>query len=654
MRTTPVLALVIALVVPAIGWAQGTNLALDVGLTLSGTKLQVEVAHNNWNRSKPRPVEFYLDGERIGQRSIPGGTTTQRFEEVTLEAGDHKLTLVASTGVVEASFRTLPGWLSLLPPLLAIALALITREVLVSLFLGVVSGALIYTGFVPTTAIARTIDRYLVQAMADGDHASIVIFTTLLGGMVALITKSGGTAGVIERLKPYATSARRGQLATWAMGLTVFFDDYANTLIVGPTMRPITDRLKISREKLAYIVDSTAAPVVCLIPISTWVGFEIGLVGDAFRGLGLQLDAYTSFLRSIPYRFYPIFAIFTVAMVAWTGRDFGPMRRAEQRARTEGKVLDDNATPMADYTGEDMLPKDGTPSRAINAVLPILTVVVVTVIGLYRSGAADQERAAGTGTFAWLQQVLENANSYHALLWASLASVIVALVLPVAQRILRLAEAVEAMVAGFKAMMMALIVLLLAWSLGAVCSDLRTADYLVGLSGGLLSPSLVPALTFLLAAGIAFATGAAWGAMGILTPLVIPIAHNLMIQSGMRVDEPTYVALLSATIAAVLSGAVWGDHCSPISDTTILSSMASGCDHIAHVRTQLPYALTVGGVAVVIGNLAAGFGVRPWISLPLGMAIIAVLVTGLGRRQEARTQEARTQEAGTQEADSAG
>lgn len=614
------------LLAPAALWAQGSTLSLDTALSLSGTPLVVEVNLEGWPHQEPRTVDFILDGERIGRRGVPGGVSSQKFDDVILTGGNHTVRVISATVEAETTFRALPGWLSLVPPLLAIILALITRDVLVSLFLGVLSGAFVFAGFAPTTAIARTVDRYIVGALADTDHASIIVFTALLGGMVGLITKSGGTQGVIARLTGFATNARRGQLATWFMGLTVFFDDYANTLIVGPTMRPITDRLRISREKLAYIVDSTAAPVVCLIPISTWVGFEIGLIGDAFSNLGLPMDAYTSFIRSIPYRFYPLLAVVTVALVAWSGRDLGAMYRAEVRARRDGKVLDDDAKPIADYANAAMLPEEGTPKRARNAILPILTVVLVTIIGLYRSGASGLARAEGTSTGEWIRQVLENANSYQALLWASLSGALLALLLPLGQRIFSLEDGIKAMVEGFKSMIMALIVLTLAWSLGAVCGDLRTADFLVSLTSDVLSPALVPLLTFLIAAAVAFATGASWGAMGILTPLVIPICHNLMAQAGTEIGGTTYMAVMSATIASVLSGAVWGDHCSPISDTTILSSMATGCDHIAHVRTQLPYALTVGGLAALLGCLPAGFGVVPWLSLATAFAIIVAII----------------------------
>ena len=472
----------------------------------------------------------------------------------------------------------------------------------------------------------------------DADRLAIIIFTCFLGGMVGLITKSGGTHGVIELLTPYATSPRRGQLATAAMGMLIFFDDYANTLIVGPTMRPITDRLKISREKLAYIVDSTAAPVVCLFPISTWVGFELGLIGEAFKGIGLEVDPYTTFISSIPYRFYPIFALTLVITLALSRLDFGPMRWAERRARTTGQVLAPDARPIADYSTEEVEPPADAPKRAINALLPIVTVVLMTLVGIYRTGvngiadAGIDTSAMSTDTF--LRTVLENANSYHALLWASLSGMVMALLLIVSQRILPLDMAIRSMFAGIKAMLMALMVLTLAWSLSDVCGGLDTAQFLVGLTQHSLSPVFLPVLTFVLSAAVAFATGSSWGTMGILEPLVIPIAHQLCIGAGMEVWGGSYQALMLATIASVLTGSVWGDHCSPISDTTILSSMATGCDHIAHVRTQLPYALSLGILAILASSLSVGMGLSPWIFVFLGIFIIVAVVLLLGKRQK--------------------
>ncbi len=531
-----------------------------------------------------------------------------------------------------------PGWLSLVPPILAISLALITRDVLVSLFLGVFGGALIVYDWNPLVAFARTIDHFIVEQIADSDHAALLLFTVLLGGMIGLITKSGGTHGIVARLAPFATSARRGQLAAWVMGVVIFFDDYANTLIVGPTMRPITDKLRISREKLAYVVDSTAAPVVCLFPISTWVGFEIGLINDAFEALGLPFSAYTAFVASIPYRFYAFFALVLGFTIAASRYDFGPMRAAERRARETGAVLAEDARPIADYGSREVEPDADVPKRARNALIPIATVIVFTLVGLYVTGrgAVDEADLAGLSTLGQLREIFGNANSFQALMWASLLAVIVALVLPLTQRIVKVHEAMSAMVGGFKAMIMAFAVLILAWALGAVCGELKTADYLVSLTEGVVQPGWLPAIIFVLSAVIAFATGSSWGTMSILEPLVIPICHNLATGAGHDIASDTYWTYMVSSIASVLAGSVWGDHCSPISDTTILSSMATGCDHIAHVRTQLPYALGAGLVGLVLGNFATAQGLSPWIALLLGTVLIVGFVVGYGRWREGR------------------
>ena len=316
------------------------SLAIEVdGATLRGgdIHLEVTVAHV----AAPVPVRFLVDSREVARHELDNGT-----HEVTLAdaapRGTAEATITAAIadgpGAIRAPIQAqvttggIPGWLSIVPPLLAIGLALIFRDVLVSLFLGIFSGALILTGWHPISAFARSIDSFIAPSLANPDQAKILIFSTLLGGMVGVISKSGGTRGVVERLTSFASTARRGQLATWIMGVAVFFDDYANTLIVGSTMRPITDRLRVSREKLAYIVDSTAAPVASVVPISTWIGFEIGLIGTAFADLGLHFNPYTTFVATIPFRFYPIFALVLGFTIASTGRDFGPMLRAERRA----------------------------------------------------------------------------------------------------------------------------------------------------------------------------------------------------------------------------------------------------------------------------------------------------------------------------------
>jgi Na+/H+ antiporter NhaC len=507
-----------------------------------------------------------------------------------------------------------------------IGLALVFRDVVISLFLGVFTGALILAGGNPLTAFGRSIDGFILPALADADHATIVIFSLLLGGMVGVLNRSGGSRGIVQRLLPWATDPRRGQLATWTLGILIFFDDYANTLIVGSTMRPITDRLKISREKLAYMVDSTAAPVASVVPISTWIGFEIGLIATALTSLGLDFSAYNVFLASIPYRFYPIFALVLGFTVAATGRDRGPMLAAELRTATTGQVVAPGDTPLSGEQNDALEPPDGIRARARNAVLPVLTVIGVTLWGLFVTGAAAVEQTAGMRTLDWLREVFAASNSFSALLWASLAGVSVAVALAVAQRILTLGQSMAAMLEGMKSMFLAMIVLVLAWSIGAACEALGTSEYLVGITEGVLQPALFPALVFVLSAAIAFATGTSWGAMGILMPLVVPVVHGLSLAAGQQPGDPLYWTHLIGTVSSVLAGTVWGDHCSPISDTTILSSMASGSDHIAHVRTQLPYALGIGLLGLLIGDVPTAYGLPPWVSLLVGTAVILLAV----------------------------
>ena len=615
--------LVLVLFLPAAFAAAEPQLSVSAPTTLTGLLVELEVT---LSEGGSRPAKVFVDGREIGSPTLTAGANALSFEDLDLGAGSHEVVVTSGTLAAEARLRLIPGWLSVLPPLLAIGLALITRDVLISLFLGIFGGALILYDWNPFVAFGRSIDTFVTPAVAVPSQASLLVFTILLGGMVGLVTKNGGTHGIIERLKPYATNPRRGQLATWALGVLVFFDDYANTLIVGPTMRPITDKLKVSREKLAYIVDSTAAPVVCLFPISTWVGFEIGLISAAFQQLELPYDAYTFFVQTIPFRFYPIFALVMVAAIAASRFDFGPMRKAEQRARDHGLVLAEDAAPIADYGSKEVEPPPDIPKRAINAILPIVTVVAVTVLGIYLTGS----EGAGEGERS-IRSILANADSLKALLWASLAGMLVALILPLAQKLLPIREAMEAMVAGFKAMFMALVVLVLAWSLSAVCNQLHTADYLVGVISGNVSPAWLPALTFILSAATAFATGSSWGTMGILEPLVIPICHSLSLAAGHEIGSETYTLYMLASIASVLAGSIWGDHCSPISDTTILSSMATGCDHIAHVRTQLPYALSIGALGLLVGSIPVGFGLPVWISVVAGIFLVIGGVVGLGR-----------------------
>ncbi len=530
-----------------------------------------------------------------------------------------------------AQTRSIPGWLSILPPLIAIGLALIFKRVIPALFLGVWIGAWIATGLTFLglwTSLLASFGTYVQDAMIEPSHVSIILFSLMIGGMVGIIRKNGGTHGIVNSLIDWAKTPRRGQLSTAALGIVIFFDDYANTLIVGNTMRSITDKLRISREKLAYIVDSTAAPVASLALVTTWIGFEVSLINEALNTIGgLQLSGYGVFLESILYRFYPWMALLFVFAIVFTDREFGPMLKAERRARTTGKVLGDDAqVDEAAVEGEMLTPKEGKPQRAFNAVIPV-TVLVVGVLGfLYSTGVES------VGSDASIREIIGAANSFSALMWGSLLSVIAAAVLSIGQRILTLSETVEAWYEGLKSMLFAMIVLLLAWALASTTQVLHTAEFLGSVLSEAIPPGFIPAIIFVLSALISFATGTSWGTMGILMPLVIPLTWNIMQANG--IADPTHYYILYNAVSGVLAGAVFGDHCSPISDTTILSSMASGCDHIAHVNTQLPYALTVGFVAILLGTIPTGFGFPWWISMIITSVVLIAFLYFYGKPLE--------------------
>ena len=553
------------------------------------------------------------------------------LEGLSVQGGGRKaVTATTSIGPVTGTTRVLPGWLALLPPLIAIALALVFREVVISLLAGVWLGALFLYDWNPLTALWRTLDTYIVGALVDPGHAMILVFSLLLGGMVGIISRNGGTFGVVDKITRYASDPIRGQLAAYAMGLIIFFDDYSNTLIVGPTMRPLTDRLRISREKLAYIVDSTAAPVASIALISGWIGVEVGLIGDALESVNLPYEPYVIFVQSIQYRFYPVLALIFVLMVILTDRDYGPMLKAELRARREGKVIGDNARPASDFDAEVLSPIEGRPRHWYNAIVPIVVMGAVTIVGMYTTG---REAVLSAGdTDLGLSNVFGNGDSYLALIWASFSACAVAFVMSLVQRVLSLKEAIEAWTAGMKAMLFAFVILVLAWSLGSITLDIHTAAYLVDLLTGNLDPRLLPVIVFVLCALISFATGTSWGTMAIMMPVVVPLAVALSTEGG-HSESTTYTILLGA-VSSVLAGSVWGDHCSPISDTTILSSMATSCDHIDHVRTQIPYALAVGFVGMLVGDIPTAYGLPPWISIVVGSAVLLAILYLFGQRED--------------------
>lgn len=541
-----------------------------------------------------------------------------------MDAGDpaqiqnHALTTTTLASVEEAEPLVFPKWTSILPPLVAIVLALAARQVLVALVLGVWVGAFLLADLSLVGSFARLLDTHLVGAIADRGHASILLFSLLLGGMLGVMTKSGGAKGLALWVPPEAASRRRGQLTTWLLGLLVFFDDYANSLLVGSSMRPVTDRLRISREKLAFLVDATAAPVASLALISSWIGVEVGYIEDQFAHLGIERDAYLTFIETIPYRFYPVLMLVFVAWVGYRGRDFGPMRRAETRALIDGLLWAPGSKPASDFHDDEV--PENVPGRPWNALAPVITVVVVAASGIYVNG---RSKVLSAGLEPTLRSIVGEASSSSAILWATGAGCLCALLFALGSRALSFSESLDAWVGGIRSMMYAVMILVLAWALGGVCRDLDTAGFLIGAVGDWMSPVWIPALVFVLAALVSFATGTSWGAMAILFPLVVPLAHEV---------APDQETILFGTVSSILAGAVWGDHCSPISDTTILSSMATSCDHMDHVRTQLPYALMVGAVSLLCAEVPVAAGwYGPWTGLLVGAVVMIIAFELLSR-----------------------
>jgi Na+/H+ antiporter NhaC len=627
----PVLTLLCALLTVGTVHAQQSKPVDVPDLVLTGIEFSVTVPGDS-SLAAQGPLQV-----RVGDQTTPmtynADSGGWEAEEVRASSSGSTTVEVVRQGAVitSATTRAIPGWLSIVPPLLAIGMALAFRRVVPALFLGVWIGASIAAGFSLGGLFQGLLDAFQVHvlsALANESHAAIILFSLMIGGMVGIISRNGGTFGIVDWITAWASDSRRGQVATGVMGLGIFFDDYANTLVVGNTMRPVTDRLRISREKLAYIVDSTAAPVACLAFVTTWIGYEVGLVGTAVAGIeGFSQSAYSIFLNSIPYSFYPLLALYFVFVVANSKRDFGAMYRAEKRARETGKVLGDEAkVDAAAKDGDELKPPEGTPRRAFNAVIPVVVLVGSVLAGLYVTGANV------AGYDAPLRDIIGEADSYAALMWGSLLGVLAAAVLSLGQRILTLEQTVEAWYSGLKSMLFAMIILVLAWSLSSITEVLHTADYLTSILGETLPAGTVPSIVFVLAAATAFATGSSWGTMGILMPLVVPLAWAVLVANNM--DDPTHYHIIYSSVSCVLAGSVWGDHCSPISDTTILSSMASGCDHIEHVRTQLPYAMSVGLVALFLGTLPAGFGMPWWVGLLVGAALLSLALRLFGKPVE--------------------
>lgn len=548
------------------------------------------------------------------------------------ERGDYEVSIARTDGTVfaRATVPVIWGWWSIAPAFIAILLALVIRQVLPALFIGVWVGAwLLENGGISGigTGLFSVLDTYILRALVpeDGstDHMSIILFTLLTGAMIGVISKNGGMGGIVNYITRYADTPKKGQLATSGLGLAVFFDDYANTLIVGNTMRPLLDKLRVSREKLAYLVDSTSAPLAATALITTWIGFQVSIIKGTLPQLdGVEMGAYEFMLAILPYSFYPFLALAFVFMVVMTGRDFGPMLKAERASRAMqlgGEPEMVHTKPNVKHEGDDLvITRDMVEGNIWNAAIPIGVLIFTTVAGLFATGEGET-----------LSDIFGTANAFQAMMWASLLSLVVAVGLSVFTNALSLSKTMAAVEEGLAPMMAAAIILTFAWAIAAVNEQLHTADFVISVLGDGLTPQLIPAIVFVVAALTAFATGASWGTMAILIPLVLPLTWTTLQAHDMATAE--FMPILYAAAASVLAGAVWGDHCSPISDTTILSSLASRCEHIAHVRTQMPYALLVGGVGLLTSIIPVSYGLPWWLGLLLSGALLYFILKRFGK-----------------------
>ncbi len=458
------------------------------------------------------------------------------------------------------------GWLSILPPLIAIILAIWTKQVFISLFFGIWLGWTILGNGNPLSGLAEALEC-CIRVFRDSGNTKVIAFSGMVGALIAFTQYSGGVQGFIDWIlgKGLVKSRRSAGLLAFCTGMVIFVESSITCLVTGAIARPIFDQLKISREKLAYICDSTSAPVCIMIPLNGWGAFVMGLL--AAQNIE---QPFAALLRSLPCNFYAIFAIAVVLIVIVTGKDLGPMAAAEKRAREEGKVLRDGAEPVVSTEITTLEPKAGVPKRAANMLVPIAVMVLMMPIGLFITGGGN----------------LMNGSGATAVFWAVLAAILVAGMLYRAQGIMKLRELVELFFKGLGGLMPLALLMMLAFAIGDTCKELGTGPFVANLAQAWLSPKFVPAILFVVAAFIAFSTGTSWGTFAMMIPIGIPMVELIH-------------ANLYLSIGAVLSGGIFGDHSSPISDTTIISSMASASDHIDHVRTQLPYALLAAAFSLI-------------------------------------------------------
>ncbi len=604
-------------------------------ILVSSVPTRVEVDCNGVPDSFYASLDIYLDQQKQTLRESDG----KYFFEASFLSSSELRIVAKGQELYSKPVSAIPLWFSILPPLIAILMALITKEVFSSLFVGLLVGTTIifkykgYSFFISLfKGLFSVVDTYALSALYNTDHLSIIIFSMLIGGMVALVTLNGGMKGIVDLLSRYAKNPQSGQFISWLMGLMIFFDDYANTLVVGNTMRPVTDRLKISREKLAYIVDSTSAPIASIAFITTWIGAELSYIKEGISQLGINQSAYQVFLESLSYSFYPVFTLGFVLLLIVLKRDFGPMYKKELAARQNGIVPDVIKPSHMPQITHEINADNEVKGRWYNAFIPVMIVVLGTIAGLIYTGwDAETWHRQDIGLASKLSVIVGGADSFKALIWSSLSGVLVALMLTTAQCVLSLRDAVEGLVNGFKTMFNAVLILILAWSIALITEHMHTAVFITDILRYVnLSPYWVPALAFVFSALISFSTGSSWGTMAIIYPLILPACWKISMDSGFSPDDA--LPVFYNVVSTVLAGSVFGDHCSPISDTTILSSLASSCNHLNHVKTQMPYAILVGVVSLLVGTIPGAFGVSVWLLFAVGFIVLYFFIIKVGKK----------------------
>ena len=485
---------------------------------------------------------------------------------------------------------------SLVPPVVAITLALITKEVYSSLFIGIVIGGLFFSGFSFTGTITHIFQDGVVKSLSNSYNVGILVFLVVLGTLVALMNKAGGSAAFGKWAKEHIKTKVGAQIATVVLGILIFIDDYFNCLTVGSVMRPVTDRHGVCREKLAYLIDSTAAPICIIAPVSSWAAAVTGFVEGE--------DGFQLFLKAIPYNFYALFTIIAMFAIILADVSFGPMKNFEL---ADIKYDDDEETT------------DGTKGTVFDLVFPIATLIVLCVIGMVYSGgffASGEEKKGFVEAFS-------ASDASVGLMLGSMGALIVTIIAYLIRRVLKFESIMACLPEGFKAMVPAILILTLAWTLKGMTDSLGAKEFVAGIvqSGAGSFMNFLPALVFVIAIFLAFATGTSWGTFGILIPIVVAVFSN---------TDPT---LMIISISACMAGAVCGDHCSPISDTTIMSSAGAQCVHVDHVSTQIPYAMCVAGVSFVT-YIIAGFVKNPFVPFIIGTAAIIGGVILLKKKQK--------------------